>query len=61
MIYLATYHEIKKLTDERVQRSLAMYELQREPAEPVRLVTETEADVIELVFAANCDSNQIGA
>ncbi|MGH3650687.1 MAG: hypothetical protein ACRDU9_08255 [Acidimicrobiia bacterium] len=59
MIYLGTYQEVKQMTEERLRRSLAKYELRREPAEPVRRVTE--AEVIELIFAAHCDSHQIGA
>ena len=53
MMIFVTYHEMKRLHDSRVRRSLARYELSKKPETPPR-----DADVVELVFGAHCDHEE---
>ena len=62
MIYLTNYDLVKRLTEERLTRSLAKYELlHRSAAEVYPTFTDHDAEVIELTFCAQCESEPIGA
>jgi hypothetical protein len=53
MMIFVTYHEMKRLHDSKVRRSLARYEWSKKPETPQR-----GADVVELVFGAHCDDEE---
>jgi hypothetical protein len=63
MIYLFTYQEIKQHTEERNRRALRKFEQRRRaPIDSyVRPTPDVDADVIELMFGARCESEPIGA
>ena len=59
-----TYEGMKRHNQERTRRSLAKYEMRRQLLETPKASTpplgDHEADVIELMFGAQCE-HQIGA
>jgi hypothetical protein len=57
---LFDYQDAKRLHKEHIRRSLANYELLRRAEPPAVEEPTGEADVIELVFGAQCE-HQIGA
>jgi hypothetical protein len=63
MIYPTNYDLVKRLTEERRARSLAKYELfhRRAPEAHPSFTEERDAEVIELTFGAQCESEPIGA
>jgi hypothetical protein len=64
MIYLYGIREINRLNEERRTRSLAEYERARQTPRPAFVwpdLTIAEADVIELDFGAQCETDRIGA
>lgn len=63
MNYLTSYDLVKRLTEERRARSLARYELFHRGTPEVHpsSTAEHDAEVIELTFGAQCESEPIGA
>jgi hypothetical protein len=63
MMYLFGYQDVKGMLEERRARSLRR--LVASGLAPVdgyqRPIAEPEAEIVELVFAAACDTDRIGA
>lgn len=63
MINLFTYQDVKAITEERTKRSLERLAAAgtAPPDSYLRPAPQLRAEVVELVFATACDTDQIGA
>lgn len=61
MITYITYDQVKRLTEERTRRSLQQYEAHRTTPADSFVKPKAVAEVIELIFASECDRESIGA
>lgn len=63
MIYLTTFDELKRHTEERRNRALAKYESSRRHVNDsyFRPRPDVEADVVEVTFGSACAPQSIGA